>query len=61
MKVNFSKIVIKDIEGRDVQADFRSSWATSSTCRAATSRSASWESASTSPRVRWNFPKRNAQ
>jgi hypothetical protein len=23
MKVNFSKIVIKDIEGRDVQADFR--------------------------------------
>ena len=22
MKVNFSKIVIKDIEGRDVQADF---------------------------------------
>lgn len=23
MKVNFSKIVIKDIEGRDVQADFQ--------------------------------------
>ena len=23
MKVNFSKIIIKDIEGRDVQADFQ--------------------------------------
>lgn len=61
IKVNFSKIVIKDIEGRDVQADFQRQLGNQLYMQGRDIEECELGKRIYLPRATWNSPKRNAQ